>query len=53
MSAVVEELSKIKIFAGISRDAAGKYRGTLEVSLDAAHLRSLSGEKRLLEDKPA
>jgi DUF438 domain-containing protein len=35
------------------RDAGGRYRGTLEVSLDAVHLRSLSGEKRLLEDKPA
>jgi uncharacterized protein len=35
------------------RDAGGRYRGTMEVSLDAVHLRSLSGEKRLLEDKPA
>jgi DUF438 domain-containing protein len=35
------------------RDANGKYRGTMEVSLDAAHLRSLTGEKRLLDDKPA
>jgi DUF438 domain-containing protein len=26
------------------------YRGTLEVSLDAAHYRSLQGERRLLDD---
>ncbi|MEM5776080.1 MAG: PAS domain-containing protein, partial [Anaerolineaceae bacterium] len=31
------------------RDEDGKYRGTLEVSQDAAHLRSLEGERRLLD----
>ena len=30
------------------RDAKGEYMGTLEVSQDATHLRSLEGEKRLL-----
>lgn len=30
------------------RDGAGEYLGTLEVSMDAAHIRSLDGEKRLL-----
>ena len=30
------------------RDRAGEYLGTLEVSQDATHLRSLEGEKRLL-----
>lgn len=32
------------------RDENGKYLGTLEVSMDAAHLRSLQGERRLLDD---
>jgi DUF438 domain-containing protein len=32
------------------RDPNGKYCGTLEVSLDAAHYRSLQGERRLLDD---
>jgi|WetSurMetagenome_2_1015567.scaffolds.fasta_scaffold03730_5 uncharacterized protein len=32
------------------RDADGKYRGALEVSQDASHLRSLQGERRLLDD---
>jgi uncharacterized protein len=32
------------------RDASGHYRGALEVSLDASHLRSLQGERRLLDD---
>lgn len=31
------------------RDEKGVYRGTLEVSQDATHLRSLSGERRLLD----
>ena len=31
------------------RDENGKYCGTLEVSQDAAHLRSLTGERRLLD----
>jgi DUF438 domain-containing protein len=31
------------------RDEAGAYRGTLEVSQDAAHVRALEGEKRLLD----
>ncbi len=35
------------------RDEKGIYKGTLEVSQDASHLRSLQGEKRLLDDKPA
>lgn len=32
------------------RDERGNYRGTIEVSQDASHLRSLQGEKRLLDD---
>lgn len=32
------------------RDAEGTYKGTLEVSQDLTHLRSLEGEKRLLDD---
>ena len=32
------------------RDANGTYKGTLEVSQDLTHLRSLEGEKRLLDD---
>jgi len=32
------------------RDAAGNYRGTLEVSQDITALRQLEGEKRLLDD---
>ncbi len=32
------------------RDENQKYLGTLEVSMDAAHLRSLQGERRLLDD---
>jgi DUF438 domain-containing protein len=32
------------------RDEDGTYRGTVEVSLDAAHLRGLKGERRLLDD---
>lgn len=35
------------------RDEQGKYTGTLEVSMDAAHLRSLQGERRLLDDEKA
>lgn len=31
-------------------DANGTYKGTLEVSQDLTHLRSLEGEKRLLDD---
>ena len=31
-------------------DAEGNYKGTLEVSQDLTHLRSLEGEKRLLDD---
>jgi len=31
------------------RDSAGKYTGTLEVSMDATWIRSLEGEKRLLD----
>ncbi len=31
------------------RDEDGKYRGTLEVTHDATHVRSLEGEKRLLD----
>lgn len=34
------------------RDEKGDYKGTLEVSQDAAHLRLLQGEKRLLDDVP-
>jgi DUF438 domain-containing protein len=32
------------------RDDNGTYRGTVEVSMDAAHLRGLKGERRLLDD---
>lgn len=32
------------------RDAAGAYKGTIEVSQDVAPLRALEGEKRLLDD---
>ena len=35
------------------RDENQKYLGTLEVSMDAAHLRSLQGERRLLDDSKA
>jgi len=38
----------IRYFA--MRDAAGNYRGTLEVSQDITALRQLEGEKRLLDD---
>ncbi len=45
-------LSKGEAFIHIQyfavRDASGEYLGTLEVSMDAAHIRSLEGEKRLL-----
>ncbi len=43
-----EKFVVIQYFA--MRDAAGKYRGALEVSQDASHLRSLQGERRLLDD---
>jgi hypothetical protein len=43
-----EKFVVIQYFA--MRDAAGKYRGALEVSQDASHLRSLLGERRLLDD---
>lgn len=32
------------------RDAAGKYRGTIEVSQEVTAIRALEGEKRLLDD---
>jgi uncharacterized protein len=32
------------------RDGAGAYRGTLEVTQDGTHLRSLEGERRLLDE---
>lgn len=35
------------------RDEQGKYKGTIEVSQEASHLRSLQGEKRLLDDVPS
>jgi DUF438 domain-containing protein len=36
------------------RDGAGQYLGTLEVTQDVGHIRSLEGERRLLEyDTPA
>ena len=38
----------IRYFA--MRDAAGAYKGTVEVSQDLTELRKLEGEKRLLED---
>jgi DUF438 domain-containing protein len=43
-----EKFVVIQYFA--MRDAAGEYRGALEVSQDASHLRSLQGECRLLDD---
>lgn len=43
-----EKFVVIQYFA--MRDAQGKYRGALEVSQDASHLRSLQGERRLLDD---
>ena len=42
-----EKFIHIRYFA--MRDAAGKYRGTLEVSQDVASIRKLDGEKRLLD----
>jgi hypothetical protein len=33
-------------------DDEGKYRGCIEVSQDVTHIRSLEGEKRLLDDAP-
>jgi uncharacterized protein len=38
----------IRYFA--MRDAAGNYRGTIEVTQDLAPLRALEGERRLLDD---
>jgi len=32
------------------RDQDGKYKGTIEVSQDATHIRALTGERRLLDD---
>ncbi len=43
-----EKFVVIQYFA--MRDSDGKYRGALEVSQDASHLRSLEGERRLLDD---
>ncbi len=43
-----EKFVVIQYFA--MRDEAGKYRGALEVSQDASLLRSLQGERRLLDD---
>jgi len=34
------------------RDKAGTYQGCIEVSQNVAHIRSLEGEKRLLDDAP-
>ncbi len=34
------------------RDPAGRYLGTLEVTQDLSEIRSLSGERRLLDDPP-
>ncbi len=31
------------------RDAGGRYLGTLEVTMDATHIRELKGERRLLD----
>jgi DUF438 domain-containing protein len=42
-----EKFIHIRYFA--MRDAAGNYRGTLEVSQDVASIRKLEGEKRLLD----
>ncbi len=46
-----EKFVVIQYFA--LRDEKGAYKGTLEISQDASHLRSLQGERRLLDDKPA
>jgi hypothetical protein len=32
------------------RDQDGIYKGTIEVSQDATHIRALTGERRLLDD---
>ena len=31
------------------RDESGRYIGTLEMTMDATHIRQLKGERRLLE----
>jgi hypothetical protein len=45
-----EAFSHIRYFA--LRNAAGEYKGCIEVSQEISHLRSLEGEKRLLDDAP-
>jgi uncharacterized protein len=45
-----EAFVHIRYFA--LRDSDEKYRGCIEVSQDVSHIRSLEGEKRLLDDAP-
>ncbi|HCU57748.1 MAG TPA: PAS domain S-box protein [Anaerolineaceae bacterium] len=45
-----EAFIHIRYFA--LRNAAGEYKGCIEVSQEISHLRSLEGEKRLLDDAP-
>ncbi|QRN83298.1 DUF438 domain-containing protein [Chloroflexota bacterium] len=45
-----EAFVHIRYFA--LRDESGAYRGCIEVSQEISHIRSLEGEKRLLDDAP-
>jgi hypothetical protein len=45
-----EAFVHIRYFA--LRNAGGEYKGCIEVSQEISHLRSLQGEKRLLDDAP-
>lgn len=45
-----EAFIHIRYFA--LRNAAGEYKGCIEVSQEISHLRSLEGEQRLLDDAP-
>jgi len=45
-----EAFVNIRYFA--LRDKGGAYRGCIEVSQEVSHIRSLQGEKRLLDDAP-
>ncbi|MBG0788222.1 MAG: DUF438 domain-containing protein [Anaerolineaceae bacterium] len=47
---VGEAFVHIRYFA--LRDEGGAYRGCIEVSQEVSHIRSLQGEKRLLDDAP-
>ncbi|MDY6868953.1 MAG: PAS domain-containing protein, partial [Chloroflexota bacterium] len=45
-----ETFVHIRYFA--LRDGQGEYKGCIEVTQNVAHIRSLEGEKRLLDDAP-